>query len=94
VVLDRDGMLGLDDLPEGDPIRQAPAAAGSGGTSHLIGQPLEAVERYYIEQALELTGGNREEASRMLGIGERTLYRKIKQWGLDAKKRTTKVGKD
>lgn len=28
-----------------------------------------------------LTGGNREEA-RMLGIGERTLYRKIKEYGL------------
>jgi two-component system response regulator HydG len=90
VVLDRDGTLGLDDLPEGDPIRQAPAVKGSAGAaSHLLGQPLEAVERYYIEQALELTEGNREEAAQMLGIGERTLYRKIKEWGLDTKRRPT-----
>jgi two-component system response regulator HydG len=27
-----------------------------------------------------LTEGNREEAARMLGIGERTLYRKIVEW--------------
>ena len=56
----------------------------------LVGQPLENVERYYIEQALELTEGNREEAARMLGIGERTLYRKIKLWGLDGKRKTEK----
>jgi DNA-binding NtrC family response regulator len=30
--------------------------------------------------ALELTNGNREEAATMLGIGERTLYRKIKEY--------------
>ncbi|MCA9095831.1 MAG: hypothetical protein KDA68_20270, partial [Planctomycetaceae bacterium] len=29
-----------------------------------------------------LTGGKREEAATMLGIGERTLYRKIKEFGL------------
>jgi two-component system response regulator HydG len=33
-----------------------------------------------MEKALELSGGNREEAARMLGIGERTLYRKIQEW--------------
>jgi two-component system response regulator HydG len=38
------------------------------------------VERHYIEKALELTQGNREEAARMLGIGERTLYRVIQTW--------------
>jgi two-component system, NtrC family, response regulator HydG len=94
VVLDRDGVLGLDDLPEGDPIRQMSGApAGNAGASHLIGQPLENVERYYVEQALDLTDGNREEASKMLGIGERTLYRKIKQWGLDGKRRTPNADK-
>ena len=50
------------------------------GPSSLVGRPLSEVERYYIEQALELTGGNREEAAKMLGIGERTLYRDIKDW--------------
>ncbi|MEM8865546.1 MAG: helix-turn-helix domain-containing protein, partial [Planctomycetota bacterium] len=31
----------------------------------------------------KVTGGNREEAAGMLGIGERTLYRKIKEYGLN-----------
>ena len=29
-----------------------------------------------------LTGGNREETARVLGIGARTLYRKIKEYDL------------
>ncbi len=43
------------------------------------------MDRYYIEQALTLTEGNREEASKMLGIGERTLYRVIQDWKLQDK---------
>jgi two-component system response regulator HydG len=88
VVVDRDGILGPDDVPEGDPLTQVPlASAAAAGRPNLIGQPLEHVERWYIEQALELTEGNREEAARLLGIGERTLYRKIKLYGLDSRRK-------
>ena len=31
---------------------------------------------------LELVGGNRQKAAKVLGIGERTLYRKIREYGL------------
>ncbi len=48
----------------------------------LIGQPLEEIEKRFIKQTLEFTGGNREEAARLLNIGQRTLYRKIKDYGL------------
>ena len=40
-------------------------------------------ERTAIESALLETGGNRRRASRLLGIGERTLYRKIREYGLN-----------
>ena len=33
-----------------------------------------------FERTLELTKGNREEAAKLLGIGERTLYRVIRDW--------------
>ena len=36
----------------------------------------------FIAETLRLSGGNREEAAQTLGIGERTLYRKIKEYGL------------
>jgi len=52
------------------------------GTDDLTGQPLSMVEKYYIQRTLELTEGKRDEASKMLGIGERTLYRKIKEYDL------------
>ena len=55
-------------------------SSASSGPDHLIGRPIDEVERYYMEKALELTHGNREEAAKLLGIGERTLYRKLQEW--------------
>ncbi len=43
---------------------------------------LEDLERQAITDALEYTHGNRRNAAALLGIGERTLYRKIRQFGL------------
>jgi two-component system response regulator HydG len=48
----------------------------------LVGVPLKEVEKILIEGTLEQVGGNRQEAARMLGIGERTMYRKLKEYGL------------
>ncbi len=48
--------------------------------SVLRGNPtLEAVERAYIEQILEETGGNKAKAARILGIDVTTLWRKLKK---------------
>jgi len=44
--------------------------------------PLELVEKYAIESALRLCLGNVSETARKLKIGQATLYRKIKQYGL------------
>jgi DNA-binding NtrC family response regulator len=43
---------------------------------------LEEMERDLIEKTLRETRGNRKKASKVLGIGERTLYRKIDKYGL------------
>jgi DNA-binding NtrC family response regulator len=40
------------------------------------------VERAAIEAALRQTNGNRRKAAEVLGIGERTLYRKLKEYQL------------
>jgi two-component system response regulator HydG len=50
-----------------------------------VGRPLAEIERYYTEKTLAMTSGNREEAARKLGIGERTLYRMIQDWKVQDK---------
>ena len=53
VVLDTDGVLGLDDVQDSAVLRSAPAAtAAAPAPRSLVGRPLTEVERYYIEQAL------------------------------------------
>jgi DNA-binding NtrC family response regulator len=42
---------------------------------------MEKMEEELILRTLASTGGNRREAARRLGIGERTLYRKLKKFG-------------
>jgi DNA-binding NtrC family response regulator len=46
------------------------------------GTKMTDVERSVIEAALKETRGNRRRAAELLGIGERTLYRKIKEYRL------------
>jgi two-component system response regulator HydG len=90
VVVDCDGTLDVDDLPlELEPDQSAAAVAAAavpsdhaGGITSLVGKPLEEIERIFISETLKLTGGNREQAAELLGIGERTLYRKIKEFQL------------
>jgi two-component system response regulator HydG len=48
----------------------------------LAGTSLEQLEKQAIRETLKLTGGNREQTAKLLGIGERTLYRKLKDYGL------------
>jgi two-component system response regulator HydG len=76
VVLDKDGKIDVEDVPRY--VRHpAPSEAGSA----VSGVNLEEGEKERIRKALALCEGNREKAARMLGIGERTLYRKIKRYG-------------
>ncbi|MEZ6067080.1 MAG: sigma-54 dependent transcriptional regulator [Planctomycetaceae bacterium] len=86
LALDMDGVLDIDDLPEEiAPLsteEEVLPSTNANGADGLIGRPLDQVEAYYIARALELTEGKREETAKMLGIGERTLYRKLKEYGL------------
>ncbi|MCH2210114.1 MAG: sigma-54 dependent transcriptional regulator [Fuerstiella sp.] len=87
LVMDTDGLLDVDGLPAeiaqlvGGDMEPGESGRPSGADS-LIGRPLDEVEKYYIQRALDLTDGNREEAARLLGKGERTIYRKIKEYEL------------
>lgn len=78
------GTIGLldvrhipDDVRTGDDSATDAATLGS-----LAGTSLEQIEKRAIRETLRLTNGNREHAAKLLGIGERTLYRKLKDYGL------------
>ena len=43
---------------------------------------LRTLEKRQIRTVLQETGGNKMEAARQLGIGTKTLYRKIQEYGL------------
>ncbi|MBP5799525.1 MAG: sigma-54-dependent Fis family transcriptional regulator [Prevotella sp.] len=44
---------------------------------------LNDLSKQMLEKALELNNGNRKKAAQKLGISDRTLYRRLKQYGLD-----------
>lgn len=48
---------------------------------------LSVLGRQMIEKALERNNGNRKKAAQELGISDRTLYRRIKQYGMDDKEK-------
>jgi two-component system response regulator HydG len=75
---------GNEDLgPEALPLELRPAGADlGGGMNNLVGISIEQAERELIRNTLKLVQGNREQAAKILGIGERTLYRKIKEYEL------------
>ena len=73
--------LSLRDVPPEVRATDDPAES-QGGVGSLAGVGLDKLEREAIRQTLAMTAGNREQAAQLLGIGERTLYRKLKEYGL------------
>jgi two-component system response regulator HydG len=61
-------------------IPSPPSQLPQEGPESLIGQPLDTIERWAILETLKRTNDNREEAARVLGIGARTLYRKLDRY--------------
>jgi len=66
-------------LPNGQPGHDV-ETVGSAGVEP--GSTMEEMEEALIRQVLQETGGNRKETARRLGIGERTLYRKLAKYNL------------
>jgi two-component system response regulator HydG len=51
---------------------------------NLLGWTMAEIESFAIKQTLKSVKGNREETAKLLGIGERTLYRKIKEYAVES----------
>lgn len=93
------GAKGFEPMPEKMPSRlpvpsadSAPASpqqlefADAEEISELETLNLSDVGRQMVEKALDRNNGNRKKAALELGISDRTLYRRIKQYGLDNEK--------
>ena len=65
------GVLGT-----GGARREQPAQNNDGGQQRTM----EAIERQAILETLSRTGGHRAQAAHLLGIGLRTLQRKLKEY--------------
>jgi len=81
VVLASSEYLGEKDLPL---VLKEGASGGKAPPGQVIpgDLPLEEVEKASILKTLELTGGNKSEAARRLGITRRTLHKKLKKYGV------------
>jgi DNA-binding NtrC family response regulator len=75
VVLARRNRIDVDDLPPEVGLAVLDAVDATDV------RPLADVERDYIRSVLRAVDGNRAQAAAKLGIGEATLYRKIKRYG-------------
>ena len=72
-----DTVLTLDDLPE---TLRASGDIVPAGPPNMAGMTMADVERLHIMNTLRMFGGNREKTAKALGIGARTLYRKLKDY--------------
>lgn len=70
--------LPANSLPEPAPVEEEYQQA------EVVTEPttMEELEKTNIRRALERNGGNRKVAAAEIGMSERTLYRKIKEYGL------------
>lgn len=79
VVMAKKDILDVEDIPEYLSNHTAEAETGTGSTGLL-----QELERKAIIDTLKNTRGDKVKASRILGIGLRTLYRKIDKWGIES----------
>jgi two-component system response regulator HydG len=79
VVRAKGNILTRADLP---PEIWAPLPSDQDSWQFLAGRTWQDVEKNHIRVSLELCGGNRLKTAKAMGLSERTLYRKIKEYGL------------
>ena len=80
VMCDRN-KLDIQDIPP-EIYQKRQLVADTNVPANLAGVSLNELEKQAIMGTLAKTKGNREKAANILGIGERTLYRKIKEYNL------------
>jgi DNA-binding NtrC family response regulator len=81
VALARGNRIVVEDLPQKVRDHQAKDVVVSTEDPRRL-MTLEELERRYISRVLEMLGGNKTQAARVLGVDRRTLYRRLARHGL------------
>ena len=79
VIMATKKVITVDDLPEH--LLSAAEESREKTLEVDIGTPIEEMERRLILETLNYTGGDKNQTARILGIGRKTLYRKLKKYG-------------
>jgi transcriptional regulator with PAS, ATPase and Fis domain len=85
VILDTDGVIGKDDLPEIILNRYGGVKNARGAAINVqasLKDALQEPEKVYILQVLKETGGNKKKAAVKLGVNRTTLYSKLRKYNL------------
>jgi DNA-binding NtrC family response regulator len=81
IILSSEKILDISQVPK-DFI--AVSSITSGGKLNIIpGIPMDEYEKEIIRENLKSVAGNRDKCAKLLGISERTLYRKLKEYNLE-----------
>jgi DNA-binding NtrC family response regulator len=82
--------IDVDDIPEdpvGTTLDRKPSTSHNGSDGPFVISridPMDAVERLYIEYVLKRVHGNKSEAAKLLGMKRTTLHMRMKKLGLDS----------
>ncbi len=80
VVLSKGSVIELDDLP-----LSITSAARDDQINIPLGSTMETAEKEFIIATLNYCKGNKSKAAEMLGIGRKTLHRKIQEYQIESK---------
>jgi len=85
IALGSGSLIQVRDIPAriANPSSQPEAASSEPAEAPRPVTPLQNLERQAIVNALAETGGDRIRAAKLLGIGKTTIYRKLKEYGID-----------
>jgi DNA-binding NtrC family response regulator len=78
VVMASSGLVSLDDLPPN--VR---SSSEERDVRVPVGSTLEDAEKILIRETLAAQGGNKSRSAEILGIGRKTLYQKIEEYGIE-----------
>ena len=93
VVLASSDVLGVEDFaprgsltPLNPPSQTAAGGAAAGGAAPeypFARMSLEELEKSHIQRILDLSGGQKARAAAILGINRTTLWKKLRQYGVE-----------